>query len=435
MWRFTCSLRRAKKLKITHVTETHIHADYASGATALAEATGAELWLSGHDATGKDKSEDYSYAFAHREFWDGDVMVVGGARLRAIHTPGHTPEHLSFVLYEGVGSEQPLGVFTGDFVMPGSLGRPDLLGEAAKGKLAHALYRSAHTGAFAKLPDGVTVYPAHGAGSLCGAGMVERPESSLGYERATNRFLKIAEEEEFCNEVLRTVPEFPAYYRRMKALNARGARVLKGVSAGEELDVAAFRERVERGVTQVLDVRRAEGFGGAHVTGALNIGLGPQLAPWAAWVLDYERPILLVGDDSTKLEEAVVSLRRVGLDAVEGYLQGGMPAWMDAGEEIGSTPQVSVKALAAAGREGVTLDVRNVAEWKAGHIAGAMHVPASELEGRMAEVPQEQVTVICGSGYRSSLAASLLRRAGRKRVRNVVGGMGAWQRQRLPVVV
>jgi hydroxyacylglutathione hydrolase len=420
----------AKALKITHVLETHIHADYASGATKLAAATGAELWLSRHD-----DGEHYQYRFPHREVSDGDELHFGELRIAAIHTPGHTPEHLSFLSYEKTRCGQPMALFSGDFLFVGSLGRPDLLGEQEKQRLAHALYESVHR-RINGLPDGVEVYPAHGAGSLCGSGIAQREHSTLGYERFCNVFMGDRSERDFVEAVLKSVPEFPDYYRRMKQLNSEGPKLLDGLPGRTAFPAAEFRAKMQELAAVVLDLRRPEAFGGAHIPGAFNIGAGPNLSVWAAWVLPYDRPILLVGDERADLDEARRSLIRVGLDDIAGYLRGGIGTWIEAGYEQAHIPQISVQELRRKQKSGQSLfilDVRSRGEWMAGHIEGAIHIPGGELPKRTAEVPRNiPVHVICGSGYRSSVAASVLKRAGFEQIVNVAGGMAAWDSQALP---
>jgi hydroxyacylglutathione hydrolase len=420
-----------KNLKITHVLETHIHADYASGASQLAAAAGAELWLSGHD-----EGEDYQYGFAHREMRDGDELVIGNLRIVAIHTPGHTPEHLSFLVYDKTRCGQPMSLFTGDFLFVGSLGRPDLLGEAAKQTLAHSLFESIHR-KIEGLPDGVEIYPAHGAGSLCGSGMAQRPQSTLGYERFCNVFMADREEREFIDAVLGSVPEFPDYYRRMKRMNSEGPPLLDRVPGHTALQVEQFRNELLRLDAVVIDLRRPEAFGGAHIPNAFNIGAGQNLSMWAGWVVPYDRPILLVADEGADTASARRSLIRVGLDGIHGWLKGGMRAWIEAGYDQAHVPQISVRELDDERRRAkpFILDVRSPGEWMAGHIDGAIHIPGGDLPKRTGEIPHDRpVHVICGSGYRSSIAASVLKRAGVPRVINVVGGMSAWKAQALPEV-
>jgi hydroxyacylglutathione hydrolase len=418
-------------LKITHVLETHIHADYAGGACELA-AHGAELWLSGHD-----EGEDFEYRFPHREMRDGDSLTLGDFRIVAMHTPGHTPEHLSFLVFDRNRCGQPMALFTGDFIFVGSIGRPDLLGEAAKQQLAHQLYESVHK-KIAPLPDGLELYPAHGAGSLCGAGMAQRPQSTLGYERFCNAYMENRPEREFVDVVLGSVPEFPDYYRRMKRVNSEGPKVLGGVPEGTALNPAGFAEQLRNLDAIVLDLRRPEAFGGAHIPGSFNIGAGQNLSMWAGWVLPYDRPILLAGDASVNLDEARRSLIRVGFDEIAGHLKGGVQAWIEAGLDQAHVRQISVRDLRemqTRGEDPFVLDVRSPGEWASGHIEGAQHIPGGQLPSRTGEAPRDRtVHVICGSGYRSSVAVSVLKRAGVGDVINVVGGMGAWTSQSFPTV-
>lgn len=413
--------------RITHVLETHIHADYASGATALGKATDAELWLSGHD-----KGEVFEYKFASRA-QGGQKLEVGDLRIVAVHTPGHTPEHLSFLVYEKSRCGQPLALFTGDSIFVGSLGRPDLLGEATKKQLANCLYDSVHT-RVENLPDGVELYPGHGAGSLCGAGMADRSQSTLGYERFCNIFMAEQPKKEFVETILKTVPPFPDYYLRMKRMNSEGPTLLEGIPGGEAHNPREFRELITRLNPVVIDLRRPEAFGGAHIPDALNIGAGQNLSMWAGWVVPYDRPILLVGEETTDIEQARRSLIRVGFDDIRGYLKGGMRTWIEAGFEQAHFPQQSVRELFQKLEEKpFVLDVRSTSEWKFGHIEGAVHIPGGELPKKVNELPRDKpVHVICGSGYRSSIASSVLANAGLKNIINVVGGMGAWNAQDLP---
>ena len=395
-------------LRITHILETHIHADYCSGARELAERTGAELWLSGHD-----QGETFEYAFPHHKFSDGEELKFGNVRMVALFTPGHTPEHLSFVVRDGLRGDYPLALLSGDFVFVGSLGRPDLLGEEAKLKLAEELYDSLHR-RLKDLPDGVEIHPAHGAGSMCGAGMSERPQSTLGYERACNLFFREPGKEKFIESILKSVPPFPDYYRRMKKVNSAGPRVFAELPGGESLSLADFRAGIADKDAVVIDLRREEAFGGGHIPGAFSVGAGTNLSMWAAWVVPYDRPIYLVGDDSTSYEEARRSLVRVGLDEVRGSLRGGMRAWTEAGGEQALVPQISVDELSKRMKKGAyLLDVRAAGEWASGHIEGATWIMGGDLEKRVSEVPTDRpVHVMCGGGYRSSVATSVLQRAG-----------------------
>ena len=419
----------AKGLSITHILETHIHADYASGSPALAAITGAKLCLSAHD-----HGEHYQYKMPHLELKDGDEVTFGKLRIVAQHTPGHTPEHLSFLLFDQQGCGDPLGIFSGDFLLIGSLGRPDLLGEGEKQRLAEQLFDSSQH-RIADLPDGTIVYPGHGAGSLCCVGISERPESTIGYERHCNVFMASSSREAFVAKILGSVPQFPEYYSKMKALNAQGAPPFSTLPGGVAHNPSSFEAKSRKEGSIILDVRTPDAFGGAHIPGAFNIGAGPNLSLWAGWVLPYEVNIFIVGDDSMgSLEDARKSLLRVGHDRIAGYLKGGMNAWLAAGLKQAHLPQLSVRELHAAVAEGATvLDVRSPGEWRTGHIASAIHIPLGDLSEHLQDLPVAvPLHVICGSGYRSSIGCSILQRAGFSQIRNTAGGMAAWYAQGLP---
>lgn len=421
----------ARHVRITHVLETHIHADFASGARELAEHTGAEVCISAYDT-----GELYEASFPHSDLRDGQRLALGRVQIEAMHTPGHTPEHMSFIVYDTARtSAVPALVLTGDFLFVGSLGRPDLIGEGAKLALANAQYDSVQR--LAALPDGVEVHPAHGAGSMCGAGMSGRPMSTLGFERVANPYLaKGLTREAFVERILSKLPPFPPYYRRMKVLNAKGAKSLRGLPGVRPLSPASFRALVENGHA-VIDVRDQIAFGGGHVPGAFGIGVGKDLSTWASWVVPYETPLLLVCGDPTHATEAVRGLVRVGLDEVAGYLDGGMQAWAEAGYEVAHTPQESPADLQARmARVPITVvDVRSDEEWSNGHVCGAVHVMGGYMPEQAPALAArgEPLAVICGTGYRSTVAASVLQRAGAREVSNVTGGMTAWTQAGLPV--
>lgn len=414
-------------LNITHVLETHIHADFASGSTALAQSTGAEIWLSAHDV-----GEEYQYSFSHHPFADGEYLEVGAMRIQALHTPGHTPEHLSFLVFDSArNATQPQAIFSGDFLFVGSFGRPDLLGEHAKQRLAGALFHSMHD-KIADLPSGLEIYPGHGAGSLCGSGMSEQAQSTLGYERASNPLFGM-DRQSFEQEVLDTVPPLPAYYPRMKKLNAQGAAILQELPGATAIYPHELEKIIAAESPILLDLRRPEAFGGAHIRGAINIGGGQNLSLWAGWLLDPEKQIVLISE-SGEDTEARKSLIRVGLDNIRGSLAGGMPAWIKAGLTLKHVPQISVRQLHEVRISGTVLDVRSDTERKACHIAGAKHIMLGDLKDNLQSLPSGQtIYTICGSGYRSSIAASLLSAHGFASLVNVQGGMEAWQRQKLPL--
>ncbi|MBL8143132.1 MAG: MBL fold metallo-hydrolase [Acidobacteria bacterium] len=422
----------ARGLAIAHVLETHIHADFASGARELAARTGAALRLSAYD-----EGELYETAFPHIELRDGDAIAFGAVRMVARHTPGHTPEHVSFLVYDQArAADVPMVMLSGDFLFVGSLGRPDLLGDAATLALAKRLYQSVAT-VLPGLPDGLEIAPGHGAGSMCGAGMSGRPGSTLGFERAANPYLRPLTEAAFVELIVGTVPPFPDYYRRMKVLNAAGPPSLNGLPGLVALPAGHFRDLAARDHV-VVDLRDQLSFGAGHIPGAFGIGAGQSLSTWASWVVPYDRPLLLVGADQAQLDDAVRSLVRVGLDNVRGYLAGGIDSWVKVGWQLAHTPQIAPEALAArlAGGEAIrVLDVRNASEWNSGHIEGARHIMAGHLPAHVGEFRDgPPVAIVCGGGYRSTVAASILERAGITNLMNVTGGMNAWRAAGRPVV-
>lgn len=423
---------RARRLRITHVLETHIHADFASGAVELAAASGAELAVSAYD-----RGELYETKFPHRALTHGESIEIGRVRLQALHTPGHTPEHLSFLVFDGARSTtHPMILLSGDFLFVGSLGRPDLLGEEAKRALAKKLYRSVQE-VLTPLPDGLEIAPGHGAGSMCGAGMSGRPTSTLGFERIANPYLRRElDEETFVAQILGRVPPFPAYYRRMKMLNAQGAPILNGLPGRQALTLAQFDAAVRAGQL-VIDLRDQVSFGDGHVPDAFGIGAGTNLSTWASWVVPYDTPMVLVASRPDEVEDAIRSLVRVGLDDVRGYVADALHGWIASGRPIAMTAQLTPLELSEqlALNGPVVIDVRSAEEWSSGHIAGARHVMAGELPARLHDVPSSgDVALVCGSGYRSTVSASVLERAGRKNVASVTGGMTAWKAAGLPVV-
>ena len=408
--------------RITVVLETHVHADFASGARALAARTGATLLESAHD-----RGETFEVTHPHRDIAHGERVSVGDINLEAVHTPGHTPEHLSFLIFER-DHPQPAAMLSGDFLFVNSVGRPDLLGDEETDELAGQLYDSVQR--LRSLDDALPIYPGHGAGSMCGSGMAQAPSTTLGQEREKNPYLAEAlSREEFVRRLREDAPPFPPYYRRMKRLNAEGPPLLDQLPGQCALALEEFHGRVQAGHV-VIDLRDQIAFGTSHVPRAFGIDSGGKLSMWAAWVVPYDTPLLLVGDDST-IEEATRDLIRVGLDSVQGFLKGGMSAWIEAGLPVTYTAQITPKdlqhRLAARDRPQI-LDVRTDDEWRDGHLPGALHIMGGYLPERVAEVPRDRaLVVICGSGYRSTIAASVLERAGFSGITNLTGGMKAWK--------
>lgn len=423
-------------LHITHILETHVHADYVSGSAELKARLGGEPKVVVSGMGGKEWTPPYADIVVK----DGDEVTLGNIRLRAMHTPGHTPEHVAWALFDETRSKDaPWMLFSGDFVFVGDVGRPDLLGPEQRKQLAHQLYQSV----FEKLPllpDFTEIFPGHGAGSLCGKAIGTRRSSTLGFERRFNRSMQRVEEPQWTEALLNDMPLAPPYFRRMKQLNSTGPAILGHDLPGQKRFSAAEIHRRLCPDCMVLDVRPKEAFAAAHVPGSINIPLGPNLPSWAGWVLSYDKHLVVVASSPHDMPEVATHLIRVGLDRIEGYMEDGIEAWQNQGFPIARLETISVQELEArfkgeAAARPFVLDVRTDSEWNGGHIAGALHVHGGVLKDRYAEVPKDRpVAVICGTGYRGSIAASFLKSHGYEKVANVLGGMTAWKAAGLPTI-
>lgn len=429
-------LARRHGVRITHALETHVHADFVSGARILAERTGAEVCVG--------RSDDYGYA-PDRLLEDGDEIELGRLRLRVLHTPGHSPEHVCFTLAspdggDGDVEDEPWAVFTGDTLFAGSVGRPDLAAGLDPEGQAVRLHASVHE-TLLPLGDHLLVFPGHGAGSPCGADIGDRDVTTLGIERHTNPKLRADSRDAFVERVLADLPDEPAYYPRMKEVNARGPDPAAALPHLPALDPESFARAMEEEDAVVVDAREIEAFGGAHITGSLNMADRHSFPVWAGRILRPEQTILLVLPHEDRLDVVHRHLFRIGLDDVTGYLAGGIRSWTEAGRPFVVRPDLSVHELWHRIREGEVeidgssrgdgelqiLDVRSDEEWEAGRIPGALHVFVPDLPDELDGLERDRpVAVYCGSGYRSSLAASLLAREGFARVHNVPGSMSAW---------
>jgi hydroxyacylglutathione hydrolase len=428
----------AEGARITHVTETHIHADYLSGSRELAARTGATLYLS------DEGDADWKYRFAGDPrtvlVKHGDRFRVGSVAIDVLHTPGHTPEHLSFLITDGAAANEPIAAATGDFIFVGDVGRPDLLERAAhiSGTMetsARALYGSLRR--FESQPDWLQIWPGHGAGSACGKGISAIPHSTLGYEKRFNWAFQTGSEAEFVSRVLAGQPEPPKYFATMKRLNKEGPRILGGFTRPPKFDAGRLPALLAGGAV-VVDTRRARDFAIGHAPGTINIPLNASFTTWAGWLLSYDADSYLLIDGKDSIDTAVRDLAMIGLDRVAGYFEAAaLDAWTAAGRPLGTIPQIQPADLAESLRhDRVTLvDVRNATEWQGGHIHGARHLPLGYLADRSGELPRETAIVLqCQSGARSAIGASLLRARGFERVINLTGGFSAWINAGLPTV-
>ena len=431
----------AEGLRVTHVTETHMHADFVSGARELAQRTGAELLLS------DEGDADWKYAFAAesgaRLVTDGDHVMVGNIRLDVLHTPGHTPEHISFVVTDTLAGAGPWGILTGDFVFVGDVGRPDLLEKAAghagiMEASARTLFRS--LARFRALPDHLQVWPGHGAGSACGKALGAIPSSTVGYERSANWGVATTDEAEFVRTVLAGQPEPPSYFAEMKRINKAGPPLLGGLHVPQRLPALALDGLLRKG-DLIVDTRPADAFAAGHVPGTLNIPLNSSFTTWAGWLMPYNRDVYLLVDDACPecAGTAARDLAMIGLDRVAGILgTDAVVGWVDTGHRLATIAQRTPAEVAAMleRRDAIALDVRGRAEWEAGHLPGVANIPVGYLADHFAEVPVDRLVVVhCQSGARSAIAASLLRARGFANVVDLIGGFSAWQQAGLPVTV
>src|SRR5216110_3352528 len=359
-------MAREAGLAITHIFETHIHADLVSGSRELcARLESAKIYSSGEGGA--------EYGFGPEKIKDGDRFTFGEVLVTARHTPGHTPEHISYLLAETDHPDEPWAILTGDSLFVSSAGRPDLLGEKHTKQLAEQQFRTLRD-FYLNLPDHVMIYPNHGAGSPCGADIGARLSSTIGYERKFNKFLQFDDVKAFTDYAIKTAPPVPKYYPVMKKLNAKGPKILGNLPRVPGLPPKAFKEAIEKKAGALVDTRTMLAFGGGHIPGALNIGGSPVLSIWAGWMLASNEPILLVLENDDDLEKVVRLFIRTGYSKFAGYLIGGMKAWQAAGFEQAEVRQMSVHELNKRARDLQIVDVRSPREWKNGRVSGARHI-------------------------------------------------------------
>jgi hydroxyacylglutathione hydrolase len=421
-----------EKVRITQVTETHIHADFLSGARELAAATGAQLLLSDCG------TDDWKYRFAKEAgatmLHDGSTFMVGDIRVESIHTPGHTPEHLTFLLTDTASAEAPMGALTGDFIFVGDVGRPDLLERAAgqSGTMeagARQLFKSIQK--FKSRPDYLQLWPGHGAGSACGKALGAMPQTTLGYEKLFNWGLVEPDEKSFVKTVLEGQPDPPAYFATMKRIN-RDGRLSRPVTIPPRVSASDVTAAIRNGAV-LVDTRHGTDFSGGHLETAINIPRNKSFLTYAGTVLPYDQQLFFIAAaDADSRAQLANDLALIGISSVSGVLP------VDELDQLGkpsSALHVGSMSIGEVANDGSTpiLDVRSRAEYAEGHLAQAIHIPLGELASRMDEIPEGDIVVHCQGGTRSIIAASILQRGGRRGVMNMPGGFAEWERSGHPV--
>ncbi len=409
---------RTMEVEITHILQTHLHADFISGHMDLAKKTGAKIYI----------AKSAQCTFDHVALSEGDSVELEDMLLQVLETPGHTPEHLSYVVIDKTRSDSPIGVFVGDTLFVGDVGRPDLFPDMAN-ELARKLYHSLHD-KILKLPDYVEVYPAHGAGSLCGRAMGAKWRSTIGFERNANAALQIKDKSEFIKSLTEDMPPAPDHFSRCSDINRHGPALVSDLPTMEELSPGQFKERMNADNIVLLDARGYHAFASQHIPDVWHLDLNSNFPTFAGWVLPTDKDILLIADDYKKALEANTWARRVGVDRIVGYLDGGMVAWAVAGFKTSHIELTSAEGLhdmISGTTRFVLLDVRTQLEYADTHIKGAINIPVAELRTRHNELNKDKKTVlICSSGNRSTLGASILKQHGFNEVYNVAGGLSGY---------
>jgi len=425
-------IAKQNNMKITHIAETHIHADFLSGARELAALTGAKLYLS------DEGGEGWQYEFKHEGVKNGDIIKVGNLKFEVLHTAGHTPESISFLLTDTPASDKPVMIFTGDFVFVGDIGRPDLLEKAAgfagtKEAGAKEMYKSIKK--FNDLADYIQVWPGHGAGSACGKALGAVPSTTVGYEKVRNWALQYENDEPgFVKYLLEDQPEPPKYFAMMKKLNKVDRPLLTEVPKLNKLSKESFKAAMEKGI-KVIDTRLKTEFAEGFIPGSINIQGNNAFATWMGWFLTYDEPFILIAEEA-KHDDLVRKLMRIGLDNIYGYIPDVM-MWMDLGNKLEKSNVISLSEFKEIQKTNHTqiVDLRGAAEYKAGHIKGTENVFIGTLEKNLDKIKKDQSVVIhCQSGDRAAIGYSLLRKHGFKNVKNYSGSMNEWVNAGNPVV-
>jgi hydroxyacylglutathione hydrolase len=406
-----------ENLKITHIFETHIHADFVSGARELSSKTKAPIYAGVHG----------NLEFEHIPLSDGDVIKIGTLAIEALHTPGHTPEHISYLVKDTNNESVPL-LFTGDTLFASEVGRPDLLGAANTEKLARQLYDSLFN-KLLKLDDAVQICPGHGAGSLCGRSIGASSISTIGQERISNYALNVKNESEFIELVTRNLPPVPPYFKRMKKINKEGPQILEQLPLPNLLAPKELIGKLDE--FQIIDIRNVPFFASGHLKDSFNIPLDPSFSSWVGWLIDPDKPLILVIDEYEDLEGAIRQLIRTGYENIAGCMQCDIPQWQKLGLTIEEVEQIAVNQLkqrVAQDSNLLILDVREINEWENGRIPGAVNIPLGSLPNRLSELNTNgSIMAVCATGIRSCIASSLLKQHGFTKVANVLGGTKAWE--------
>lgn len=407
-------------MEITHILLTHLHADFISGHMDLARLTGAVIYA----------PESANCAFKHISINEGFNFLIDDVSFQVLQTAGHTPEHITYVVTDKARGTEPVAIFCGDTLFVGDVGRPDLFPSMSR-ELAGKLFDNIHV-KLMRLPDECMVFPAHGAGSLCGRALGAMRHSTIGYEKKYNTALQIMDRNEFIDKLTNNMPPVPDHFTRCSAINAEGPALISDMPALLPLTPEEFECNAQVQNATVIDIRAFDSFGGQHVEGSWNIDLRGNFATFAGWMINPERPILLVADNPEQAQEGARQLRKVGLDSIIGWLEGGVYKWALNANRISHVQQMSVMELHQfmVGEDPFTLlDVRTSREFEIAHIEGSVNIPLPEVRDRFGEISRTTpVIIICTSGQRSSIAASIMKQQGFEDVRNVSGGLTAYNR-------
>lgn len=407
-----------KNLKITGIVDTHVHADHISGAQELRALTGADIFI----------HENAAVSYKHKPLKDADRFEIGNAIIDVLYTPGHTPNAVSLAVTDKARGDNPELLLTGDLLFVGSIGRPDLAGGELLDEQVKNLYSSLYE-KLGKYPDLVEIYPAHGEGSLCGAGLSAKLSSTLGFERKNNPYFNLSFND-FKNELTATTPFRPKNFTHIIEQNKKGAQFISELVQPVKLTAADIKNAIQDG-KKIVDLRDAASFGGAHIPGSLNIGFTPQSATWLGTVVDPHHEIILLSNTRQDIEAGTTLFRKAGYDHIIGFFIG-IFEWIAKGEETGFLPQLSIHGLNRVMQKYPNhhlVDVRRDDEWNSGHIEGSIHIPIHRLiEAGIDLKKDDHISMVCASGYRSNITGSFLKSQGFKHIYSVIGGMNAWKK-------